>query len=406
LTETSLLAEALMYRLLVTFFLVFAAVGCAQSSSAFKGLNPQQARLLAERMESDRREQLEADLQSAFSVRPPQNILVLSRGGADGAFGCGFLSGWRQEEGGRPTFDLVTGVSTGALMSTFAFLGEERDDQSLRELYTKLRDQDVFNGPMTWGAPGSLYDTVPLQELLKKTITHEVIARVGAAHRQGRRLYVATADLDANALVIWPMSMLAAEGTPESEERYRRILLASASIPMFLPPVRIDGDLQVDASLREAAFLRDAMLGVAHAYDVAAKNSEPPARPTVYLIANGKLMSDPSAVSDDVMSVGLRSLELHQNSLQLFNLREVAHIAAEHKPQFAFKYISIPADVDDKPRGALTIMFDPATMKRLWAVGREMGRHAEAAWTIGPPPVDSDPGAATARVDASPPRGR
>jgi patatin-like phospholipase len=395
-----------MYRLLVIFLLVFGVVGCAQPSSPFKGLSVQEARIVAERMESNRREQLQADLQSAFSVRSPQNILVLSGGDADGAFGCGFLSGWREAEGGRPTFDLVTGVSTGALMSTFAFLGEERDDQSLRELYTKLRDEDVFNGPMTWGAPDSLFDTVPLQELLKRTITHEVIARVGAAHWQGRRLYVATADLDANALVIWPMSKLAAEGTPESEERYRRILLASAAIPMFLPPVRIDGDLQVDAGLREAVFLRDAMLGVAHAYDAAAKSSEPRSKPTVYLIANGKLMSDPSAVSDDVVSIGLRSLDLYQNSLQLFNLREVAHIAAEHDPRFAFKYISIPANVDDKPRGTLTMMFDPETMKRLWSSGRDVGRHAETAWTNGPPPVDSDPGAVSAGADAILPRER
>src|SRR5947207_2377511 len=113
---------------LTSFVILIAAIGCAAPSvSPFRGLSPEQARALARRMDDARQRELDADLRSAFALRPPRSVLVLSGGDQDGAFGAGFLHGWRQARGGRPSFDIVTGVSTGALMATFAFLGEVRD---------------------------------------------------------------------------------------------------------------------------------------------------------------------------------------------------------------------------------------------------------------------------------------
>ena len=164
-------------------------------------------------------------------------------------------------------FDLVTGVSTGALMATFAFLGEERDDAVLRQVYTQTRDGDVMDGPFTPGPPNSVFDTGPLRRLIARYVTRDVIERVAAAHREGRRLYVATVELDTGAVVVWPLSRIASEavapgGTGETGvERFRTILLAAAAIPVLFPPVEIDGGLHVDAGLRETVFLRAGMLG-------------------------------------------------------------------------------------------------------------------------------------------------
>ena len=55
---------------------------------------------------------------------PPVYYLAVSGGGDNGAFGAGLLNGW-SETGTRPEFKMVTGVSTGALIAPFAFLGPQ-----------------------------------------------------------------------------------------------------------------------------------------------------------------------------------------------------------------------------------------------------------------------------------------
>src|SRR5882724_5317076 len=131
---------------------------CAHRRSPYIGLSHEQSRALAQQFALRRERELQADLRSAFANRSPKNILILSGGDANGAFGCGVLNGWRNAPGGRPEFDIVTGVSTGALMAVFAFLGEEQDDATLREVYTTLRDKDVFEGLFK---SSSVFDTAP-----------------------------------------------------------------------------------------------------------------------------------------------------------------------------------------------------------------------------------------------------
>ncbi|HET6248093.1 MAG TPA: patatin-like phospholipase family protein [Tepidisphaeraceae bacterium] len=369
------------------------AGGCtAPSQSAFRGLSPSDARALARRMAESRQRELDEDLRSAFALRPPRNVLVLSGGDEDGAFGAGILHGWRKAPGGRPTFDVVTGVSTGALMATFAFLGEPRDDDALRDVYTHTSNADVFR----IFAPGSfdaVLDTEPLKRLIARYVTADVINRVAAAHRKGRRLYVATFDLDADQLVVWPLSRLAAQGGENCLQQYRQILLAAASVPVLFPPVTIDGDLHVDAGLREILFVRSAMLGIGKAFDANAAHHDQP--PTVYAIVNGPLRETPQAVPDGVMDIGLRSLNLFIESQQIFNLREAAHVALSHKPPFGFKYLAESDALQQESDSAVAIGFDPARMKILYDAGLRLGEKA-GAWNEGLPALDGDPSVAGA----------
>lgn len=165
------------------------------------------------------------------------NILALSGGGANGAFGAGILYGW-SAAGTRPSFKIVTGISTGALIAPFAFLGSEYDP-ALKKVYTSVATRDIMRVRpfiVMRGGLDSLADTTPLQNLLKVYITDDVIRNVARAHLTGRRLYIGTTDLDASRLVSWNMGVIAAADRPEAFDLFRSILLASASIPILFPP--------------------------------------------------------------------------------------------------------------------------------------------------------------------------
>ena len=165
--------------------------------------------------------------------------LALSAGGVDGAFGAGLLSGW-STRGTRPDFAVVTGVSAGALIAPYAFLGARYDDQ-LRTALTTITDADVFEDGRT---PASLLDTWPLRQLLEKRITPQLLADVAAEHRRGRRLFVATANLDAGRTTVWNMGAIATRGDDAALKLFRDVLLASASLPGIFPPVYFDVEIE------------------------------------------------------------------------------------------------------------------------------------------------------------------
>jgi predicted acylesterase/phospholipase RssA len=171
----------------------------------------------------------------------PISMLALSGGGEHGAYGAGLLCGW-SESGHRPTFDIVTGVSTGALMSPFAFLGSKYDDR-LKALYTQMTFHSVFSGNPFLGLFGQgLYSTAPLQRVVASQIDQKLLDDIATAYRNGRRLFVITTNLDAQRPVLWNMGALAASGRPQALELFRKVLVASASVAGAFDPVYIDAE--------------------------------------------------------------------------------------------------------------------------------------------------------------------
>jgi predicted acylesterase/phospholipase RssA len=180
---------------------------------------------------------------------PPQlQILAVSGGGEDGAFGAGVLCGWT-EAGTRPVFELVTGVSTGALTAPFAFLGSAYDPQ-LRAVYTELTPADVLEsrGLLAGAVFGdAMADNAPLFKTISRYLTTDMQAALAKAYTEGRLLLIGTTDLDAQLPAVWNIGAIAASGHPRALDTIRRVLLASAAVPGAFPPTMFDVTLDGDA---------------------------------------------------------------------------------------------------------------------------------------------------------------
>ncbi len=174
-------------------------------------------------------------------------MLAISGGGANGAFAAGLLNGWT-DSGERPQFAVVTGISTGALIAPFAFLGPDYD-AVIKELYTQYATDDLVKdqGLLNFLLGGeSAYDTTALREILARYIDAALLEAIGAQYRRGRFLFIGTTNLDAARPVTWNIGAIADSGHPDALELLHEIILASSAIPIVFPPVLIDVDVNGD----------------------------------------------------------------------------------------------------------------------------------------------------------------
>ncbi|QMW22521.1 patatin-like phospholipase family protein [Sandaracinobacteroides saxicola] len=300
-----------------------------------------------------------------------QDILLLSGGGSDGAWGAGVLRGW-SESGRRPNFDIVTGVSTGALMATLAFLGPDYDDE-LGDLYTKVTDKDIYRNKGLLGAlRGAVYDRTPLENELKRTITPEVVEKVAAEHRKGRRLYVATVDLDKGVLVPWDMGRIASSSEPGKVDVYRAVLAASAAIPGVFRPVYLtadDGtpDTHVDGGTKAPVLFKPFMID----NDVPTKN--------VWVVVNSAMpLYNPSGkVGANINKLMARTISEMLRIMLERKLYQVYATARNGGATFNLSYIP------DTVKETDPLEFDPAEMARLFEAGRAAGKAGR--WEMEPP---------------------
>lgn len=253
-------------------------------------------------------------------MRRPRNVLALSSGGAYGAYSAGFMAGWTGS-GHRPEFDVVTGISTGSLIAPFAFLGPEYDGR-LSRLYTQVQPDQIFRIRAWVSIPfrDSIASTAPLKALLETQITTELMDRIAAEHKKGRRLYVGTTNLDTRRLVVWDMGAIACRPCPEGCRLFRDVLLASCAVPGMFSPVRFDvevdgkpaSELHADGGISAQLFVPSHVFAAAarHAADDAAAGLVPdtggdPTPPVgnLYVVVAGKLYPDAGPVRPHVLPV-------------------------------------------------------------------------------------------------------
>lgn len=242
------------------------------------------------------------------------NILVLSGGGVFGAYPAGILCGWTASgkspaEGGRPMFDVVTGVSTGSLIAPLAFLGTEYD-QIMKELYTTVRNEDVFKIRRSVRSffAESLADNGPLRARINCIYNTEMAAKVAAEHAKGRRLYMGTTNLDTKRLVVWDIGAISSKGTEESRKLVVDVIMASAAIPGFFPSVRfnvnIDGrpyeELHVDGGVSRAMFFRPPYFSPTEPEPAGANSL---AGSNLFALVAGKAYPDPEGVKPRTIAI-------------------------------------------------------------------------------------------------------
>jgi hypothetical protein len=286
------------------------------------------------------------------------NLLSLSGGGQNGAFGAGFLIGWR-ESGRRPQFDVVGGVSTGALLATHAFLGTPADDAVLEEMYTQVTSADIYTDRSIFGllTADSLRDTAPLRAMLAKYVTAETLKRVAAAYDENRMLVVGTTNIDYAQTWVWNMTMIAKAG---ELELYRDVLLASASFPIVFPPVEIDGHLFVDGAARSNV--------VVPGMGGQQKPNPPLYGPgNFYLIDNGRVTEPPRALIRALGEVAATTISvMMEQSMQTAVTRSYF---GTRVLGYSFNMVGIPDGVDI---GNDVLAFDPVQMRAAFDAGRAL----------------------------------
>ena len=314
---------------------------------------------------------------------PPVSVLAISGGGDDGAFGAGLLVGWT-EAGTRPEFKLVTGVSTGALIAPYAFLGS-RYDRQLTEAYTEITQRDIFKSRGFIGAltTDAFSDTTPLRHLLERQVTPQMLNEIAAEYAKGRILLVGTTDLDAMEPVIWNMTAIAASKDPHALALFRQILLASASIPGAFPPQMIDmhaGDeryqeMHVDGGVATQVFVYPPSVNITEA----ALEAGVDRTRSLYVIRNARLENEQATTRRSTLSIAPRSVSALLQAQGVGDLYRIFFLAQRDGIDYNVTYI--PASFTVK---RTTGEFDQAYMRALFSFARDLAK-AGYPWQKYPP---------------------
>jgi predicted acylesterase/phospholipase RssA len=313
---------------------------------------------------------------------PPVAFLLISGGGGDGAYGAGLLTGWT-EAGTRPEFKLVTGISTGALIAPFAFLGPAYDNR-LSETYTQVTDADIFRKRGFTAAlfNDAMADTAPLAALVERYVTRDLLDAIATEYGKGRLLFIGTTNLDAREAVYWNMGAIASSRDPAALDLFRQIVRASASIPGAFPPVMIDvtvngqtyQEMHVDGGATRQVFMYPQTL---HLGDIS--RAEDIQRPrSLYIIRNSRLDPEWASVDRRTMSIVGRAVSSLIQTQGLGDLNRIYLTSARDGVDYNLAYI--PSDFT----AVKTAEFDPEYMGQLFERGRRQAA-AGYVWDKYPP---------------------
>ena len=299
------------------------------------------------------------------------SYLALSGGGGDGAYGAGVLNGWTAS-GTRPDFTIVSGVSTGALIAPFAFLGPAYDPY-LTEIYTSGVAGSLVQGAslanVLFGS--GLFGDGRLRDLIARYVTPDLLRAVAEEHAKGRRLLVVTTNLDSQRAVIWNMGAIAASGAPNAVSLFTDVLTASASIPAVFPPqlleVQAEGrafqEMHVDGSvvtpvftLPQSFLVRDGRIKSAGKADI-------------FVVINGRLEPEFEVTKNNTLSIVEKSFTTASRARSRATLVATDAFANRNGIGFNLTYIDERAPQTTTARG-----FDTGYMRSLYQFGYETGR--------------------------------
>ena len=270
----------------------------------------------------------------------PLTILALSGGGAGGAFGAGAVAGLTRT-GQRPVFDVVTGVSAGALVAPYAFLGPAWDAQLLDAFTGDAGDNLLQPRGLGLIFGSSIYSGRPLRQLIDAYVSDDMIQAVAREASKGRLLLVATTDVASGESVIWDLGAIAKNGGASARALFRDVLVASASVPGMFPPVIIrvaeDGitydQAHVDGAATAPFFVPPALLQTT-------RSGAGISRAAVFVIVDGSLNEGARSTRLTARAILSRSIRAGLNHLLLTTLQLTAATAQLEGAEL--QYSSLP----------------------------------------------------------------
>jgi predicted acylesterase/phospholipase RssA len=317
---------------------------------------------------------------------PPVYFLAISGGGDNGAYGAGLLNGWTAT-GTRPVFKAVTGVSTGALIAPFAFLGPKYD-YVLERVYTTTSPKDIFKkrGIIKGIFGDAMADSRPLANVIAEYVNQQLMDEIAAEYAKGRVLLVGTANLDSLEPVIWDMTAIAASKDPNAIPLFRNILLASASIPGAFPPVLIDvnvsgtryQEMHVDGGTMAQVFFYPPSVNLAEA------GADMQRKRTLSIIRNARLDADWASVERRTMSIAARAIGSLTRTQGIGDLYRIYTTSQRDGIDFNLTYIPRTFNTPHLEE------FDTNYMRELYAVGQQAAKSG-GAWQKYPPGFEARP---------------
>jgi len=328
------------------------------------------------------REQVALRAEGKSTTRlPPVYYLAVSGGGDNGAFGAGLMNGWTTF-GTRPEFKMVTGVSTGALIAPFAFLGPGYDD-ALRDVYTTMTPEKVFR---VRGLTAALFDdamadTGPLAQVIESYADQKMLDAIAREYQRGRLLLIGTTHLDAQRPVIWNIGAIAASGHPGALELFRKILRASAAIPGLFQPilfdVEIDGrkyqEMHVDGGAIAQLFLYPPSISISASGIRRQRRA--------YIIRNARLDPDYAASERRTISIAGRAINTMLAASGQNDVLRTYFVSQRDGVDYNLAYIG--SDFSAPKTGE----FDQTYMRALYAYGFQEGKDGHA-WHKLPPGLE------------------
>ena len=390
--------------MLVGMAVAFAAAGCGptrqravplemQDRAMIRGLSPAvrtwgaaaSPEFMEEMLASVQREREFRASSGQTDALPTAEFLAISGGGANGAFTAGLLNGWTAA-GNRPQFKAVTGISTGALIAPFAFLGPAYDE-TLRKFYTGITTKDILTQRSMLAAisDDALTDNAPLRRMLATIVDQKLLDAIATEYGRGRLLLIGTTNLDAQRAVIWNVGAIAASGHPRALELVRDILIASAAIPAAFPPIMIDvevdgqhyQEMHVDGGTVTQVFLYPPSLKVKEIAEAAGVHRDR----RVYIIRNARFAPDWAETPRRTLSIAGRAVSSLIATQGIGDLYRT-YLNAQ-RDGIDYNLAAIPGDFKLQPREA----FDKEYMQKLFDVGFEMGQKG-GFWKKVPPAFD------------------
>lgn len=342
--------------------------------------------LIAERLASYRK--ANEAYYKKHKAYPELHYIAISGGANDGAFGAGFLNGWTKA-GTRPEFSLVTGVSTGALIAPFVFIGSDYD-ATLKNLFTTTNSDNIFMASalgifkgLTGGL--ALTDSSPLAKRIEESVTEDIMKKIAVEHSKGKRLFIGTTNIEAQRGVIWDIGAIASSGNPDSLKLIHKVLLASASIPGAFSPVFIN--VEVDGKHYSEIHADGGVTSQVFIYPLKIKRSvideflRYHLKRHLYVIRNGKVNPEYESLDPGFFALSKRSIETLTKYQGLGDLYRL-YIGTQ-RDEIDYNLIYIPADFEAESKE----IFDPEYMSKLFELGYKMGQTPNV-WLKKPPGVD------------------